>query len=760
MNPNRREFLVSAAAVGGALVLGVSRAGPAQASAATPQTSVATPQPWLQPRQGAVEFDPWVTIGSDNVVTVRVPTPEIGNGVMTQVLMTVTEELNCDWSRVRAEYASPSRNVLENKVYSADAGGILAFFGGRSTAPERTQVLLQVGASARERLKEAAAQSWGVARAEIEASNSQLVHAASGRRASYGEMAAKAGTVRLDVEPTPKPSEAWWFLGKASPPKVHLPLVTNGSAVFGIDVQQPDMVYAALMQSPVHGGRLKHYDFEKIRGMPGVKAVVVVDPSEPRMAIDPKLPPFPLGLSAPQSAVAVIADHYWQARTALEALPVEWDDGPGAQWKTNDQTVQATLDALRKEGEKIEVSRGEPLDILAGAAKVVEADYLTPFCDHVNLEPLNGTCKVTEDRVDVWHPTQHIEQALFIAAQETGLPPEKVHFHPTFVGGGFGRRVFGNDLRMVVAVARKYPGRPVKVVWSREESMRQGRYRHLQAAHLRAALDDQGLPRALHVRTAGSPGNFMRYLADGPHAVGAIPHVQVESSVVPLNILGGPYRGPGYNTHAFFVDSFIDECVVAAGMDPLEYRIKLYAKWGDPGWTKCLEEVRTKSGWGRKLPEGWGQGVAIGNWGMGGKVKAGTTVAVVATVEVSRKGELRVDAIDVAFDSGRVLNRDAVVAQIESGVIFGLNMSMMERITIQNGRVVEGNFHEYPMLRIGDVPKRIDVHFGGLTGDPRDAEMGEPAVGPVGAAVGNAIFQATGKRLRSQPFRLHDLARA
>ena len=749
MDMNRRNFLVNASAVGGGLMLGLSWSNEAAAAGA------GGARPWEAP-ENSQEFDAWITIGRDNVVTVRVPTPEIGNGVMTQILMTVTEELHCDWSKVRPEYASATRNLAENNVYSKP-GGYIAFFSGRSTLPDRTNALLQAGASARERLKEAAAQTWGVPRAEVQTKNGQLTHTKSRRKASFGDMAEKAASVKLAIEPNPKPPQEWWFLGKASPPKVHLPMVVTGTATYGIDVQQPGMVYAALLQSPVQGGKLKSYDFEKIRHMPGVKAVVVVDPSEPRAAIDPKLPPFPLGLSTPQSAVAVIAQHYWQARKALEALPVEWDDGAGVQWKTDEQTVQAVLDPLQNEGKKIEISRGKALDVLGQSTKVVEATYLTPYSDHVTMEPLNGTALVTADRVDVWHPTQHGHQALFIAAQETGLPTQKVHIHPTFVGCGLGRRAFGDDLRMVVAVAKKYPGVPVKVVWSREESMRQGRYRPLQSAKIRAALDEQGLPSALHVRTVGGPGMWLRFMTEGPHATGAIENVQIESSVAPLNILGGPYRGPGYNSHAFFIDTFLDECALAVGMDPLEYRLKYYARWPDPGWTRCLKEVAAKADWGRKLPKGWGQGIAIANWGALGKPEAGTTVAAVVTVEVSREGQLRVDSVDMAFDSGRVMNRDAVVAQLEGGAIMALNMSMLEKISVKDGKIVEGNFHEYPMLRIGDMPRRINVHFGALTGHPRTAEMGEPPMGPVPPALGNAIFRATGKRLRTQPFRMHDL---
>lgn len=751
MEKNRREFIISAAAMGGGLALGISWSNEASAA-------FVNPEPWGQPvAAGTTEFSPWISITRDNVVTVRVASPDIGNGVMTQAAMNLTEELNCDWSKVRAEYASPNRNFLEDNVYSKP-GGYLGYFSGRSTGPERLEVYLQVGASARERLKEAAAQTWGVPRQEIEAKNSLLTHAKSGRKITYGEVAEKAGTIKLDSEPTPKAPKDWWFLGKGTPAKLQLPLLVNGSAVFGIDIKLPDMVYAALLQSPVHGGKLKSYDFEKIKNMPGVRGVAVVDPSEPRATIDPKIVPFPLGLSTPQSAIAVIADHYWQAKKALEAMPVEWDEGAGAQWKNDAQVIKATKDALEQEGKKIEVSRGKPLELLDKQAKVVEGVYYTPYCDHVTMEPLNGTARVTADRVDVWHPSQHGQQAFFITAQETGVAPEKIYFHQTFVGGGFGRRAYGDDVRMVVAVAKKFPGRPVKVVWSREESMRQGRYRAMEAVKLRAGLDASGMPVAFHARAAGGPGMSVRYLSDGPHGSGMIENVQVESEIVPLNVLVGPYRGPGYNSNAFFIETFFDECAVAAGMDPLEYRLKLFAKWPDPGWVKCLKEVGTKSGWGRKLPKGWGQGVAITNWGMGGKAEAGTTVAAVATVEVSKQGVLRVDSIDFAFDTGRIANRDAIAAQIEGGVIFGLNMTLNEQLTIENGRIVEGNYHEYPMLRIGDIPKRINVHYGGLSGHSRMSEIGEPPAGVVGPAVGNAIFRATGKRLRSTPFRLHDLS--
>jgi isoquinoline 1-oxidoreductase beta subunit len=748
--PTRRDFLVSSVAIGGGLALGISC--PIDASAAAVKS-----QPWNQPPSaGTPEFSAWLTIGRDDIVTVQVPTPDIGNGVMTQALMIVTEELNCAWGKVRGEYASANRNFVEGNVYSKEMG--YHTFFGRSTGPKRIELLLQAGASARERLKEAAAQAWGVPRAEIVAKDSVLTHPSTRRRLSYGAVAEQAAAIRLDAEPTPKPHKDWYFLGKASPSKVQLPLIVNGSAVYGIDVKLPGMVHAALMQSPVQGGKLRSHDFEKIRGMPGVLGIVVVDPSEARPPVDPKLMQFPIGLTAPQSAVAVIAEHYWQARKALEALPVEWDDGPGAQWKTDDQVVKAVRDAVEQEGQKVETTRGDALQLIDKQAKVVEGVYHVPFADHVTMEPLNGTALVTADRVDVWHPSQQAQQAHMIASQETGVAPEKVHIHQTHVGGGFGRRAYGNDLRMVVAVAKKFPGRPVKVIWSREESMRQGRYRSMETAKLRAGLGADGLPVAFHVRAAGAPGFSMRYLHDGPYGSGVVEHVHVESRVVPMHLMTGPYRGPGYNTNAFFTETFIDECAAAAGFDPLEYRLRLFAKWPDPGWTRCLKEVATKARWGRKLPKGWGQGIAIANWGMGGKPRVGTTVAAVITVQVDKQGAVRVDSMDIAVDPGRIGYPDGVVSQMEGGAIFALNSALNERLTVENGRIVEGNYHQYPMLRIGDVPKRIGVHLGAVSGHERMAEVGESPMGPVPPALGNAIFRATGKRLRSMPFRSQDLS--
>jgi len=744
---SRRRFMVSA--VGGGMAIMVSQ------DVLAANTSL---NPWDDNTvgKGTVELSAWLTIGADDVVTIRSPTPEIGNGVMTQAAMTVAEELNCDWSKVATEFASASRDHLAGGLYRTDT--YLTFFGGRSTTKKRNELYLQAGASARERLKAAAAARWNVPVTEIDAKDSKLTHKASGRTLRYGEVAAEAAKIKLKEEPKPKPQSEWTLLGKASPSKLHIPLVVKGAATYGIDVRPAGMAYAALRQSPVHGGKLKSYDANAVKNMPGVLAVVTVDPDEPRGMPNRKdEAPFTLFNTKPQHAVAVIAEHYWQARKALDALPVEWDDGPGAQWKSTEQINQAAFAVLDKETDKPKWTTGD-ISGLDKQKKIVEATYLTPYCDQACMEPLNGTALVTKDKVEMWHPSQSPQQTLWIAADEARVDVDNVTINQTYVGGGFGRRIYGNDARMVVAVAKKFPGRPVQVIWSREEMTRQGRYRDLIAAKMKAGLDEKGMPQVLVVRASGGPAAADVGMMQSPYLQKLIPNTRYDLHELPLHIQTGPYRGPGYNSFSFVMETFIDECAHAAGVDPLEYRLKMLAQWPDEGWTKILKEVSTQAGWGKKLPKGFGQGIAIANWGsFKGEPHEGTTVGVVATVEVTSRGNAKVHTLDVAFDTGRIMNRDAIHTEVVGGVIFGYNMSMNEGLTVKDGRIVEGNFSDYPMVRIGDVPQ-INVHFGGLTGHDRFSEIGEPPIGPVGPAIGNAIFKASGKRLRTTPFRNSELS--
>ena len=745
----RRQFVVSASLAAGGLALGMVSAD------ADPAGTL--PTPWQPDGASGNELSAWIEIAADDTVTIRSPIPEIGNGSMTQVAMNVTEELACDWSRVKAEFCSIQRDYLEKGVYGV---GFQPFFGGHSTDKVKMKRALQLGASARERLKAAAAARWNVPVSEIAAKNSVLTHRPSGRRLRYGEVAAAAAKIALPSEPELKPRSEWTFLGKASPAKLHIPQLVRGKTIYGIDVKVPGMVHAALRQAPVQGGTLKSYKAEAVLRMPGVRAVVVIDAAKTKGTPVPSKATWGPMDNRVQSAVAVIADHYWQARSALDALPIEWDGGEGGKWATDKQMYDAAQ-ALHDDSSGRVLRKAGDVTGITGD-KIVEGVYFTPYAENAMMEPLNGTALVSEDHVEVWCPTQDVIQAYWVAIDETGVPPEKVKLHQTYCGGGFGRRTQGDDVRVVVAVAKEYPGVPVKTIWSREECFQQGRYRTPIITRFKGVLGDDSYPLAVTSRTSfvGSRPIFQLTFGydDMPYFTsGIIPNVHFSATKLPVHVLNGAYRGPCFNSHVFLVETFIDECAVLAGIDPLEYRLKLVSKWDKP-WTDCLRVAAEKAGWGLRLPKGEGMGIAISCWPQAALHDTGSIVCTVARVQVSNDGEVTVKQLDIAFDCGSVANPDAVAAQIEGGTMFGMNMTLNEQMTIKDGAMVESNFEHYPMLRLGDRLPQINVHFDALSGSERFDIIGEAPTGPPGPAIGNAIFQATGKRLRSTPFRNHDLS--
>ncbi len=746
---DRRQFIVSVALAAGGMALGIVPAAARERAGAQ--------GPWATDDPGATELSPWIEIARDNTVTFLVPTPEIGNGAMTQAAMNITEELACDWSRVKVEFCSIRRNYMEHGVYDS---GFLPFFGGHGTDKVRMHHELQLGASARERLRTAAAQHWGVPLATIEAKDSLLTHTPTGRRLTYGEVATAAAKVRLASEPKLKSPDQWTFLGKASPSKLNIPQIVTGKAVYGIDVQVPGMVYAALKQSPVQGGKLKSHKPEAVLGMPGVRAVVVIDREKTPGTPVPGKATWGYSTNQLQSGVAVIADHYWQAKTALDALPVEWDAGPGAKWDTVEQIYGAARALHDRPGGKVLRESGNVDSVTDG--RTVQGTYSTPYCENAAMEPLNGTAVVTKDGAEIWCPTQDLLQAYWVAIDESGMRPEKVRLHECYVGGAYGRRTQADDVRVVIAIAREYPGVAVKTIWSREECFQQGRYRTPITTQFKAVLDERGYPRAVTGKAVfvGTHPLFQLPLgySDVPYFTsGIIPNVRLSAASLPVNILDGAFRGPCYNSHAFLVETFIDECAAAAGIDPLEYRLHLVSRW-DKSWGDCLRVAAEKAAWGRPLPPGEGRGIAITSWPNGAIHNFGTIICAVAHVKVTRRGELEVKQLDYAFDCGRVANHDAVRAQIQGGAIFGMNVALNEQLTVKAGEIVERNFDHYPMLRLGDKLPQVNVHFDALSGYKRWDIIGESPVGPVGPAIGNAIFRATGKRLRTTPFRDHDLS--
>jgi isoquinoline 1-oxidoreductase beta subunit len=733
---SRREFVVTTFAVGGGLALGLSfpkneaeRAAIAVRLSGRPWESLAG--------KSDIEVGPWLMIAPDDTVTIRVGQSEMGQGVITSCAKMVAEELECDWSKVRAEYVSVNRHFRENKVYK------------RLTTTSSSSVRLgrpylqQAGASARERLMAAAAQTWGVPRSELTVKDGVITHAPTRRTLRYGQVAQKAAAIKLPAEPKIKTPDQYTLLKKPTklldvPPKV------DGSATYGIDVRVPGMLYAAVKASPVFKGKLKSYNADAVKNRPGVHSVVEFSGDEI------------------EAGVAVVADSYWHARTALDALPIEWDEGMHGN-DTSEGFFKSSRAALDEPGAKVVTKKGDPEALLENAPQVVEAIYEVPYLDHVVMEPFNCTAQVTPERVDLWVGSQEPEGATMDASKITGVPVENIYLHNCFLGGGFGRRGNQDDVRQAVAIAKQLEGRPVKVIWSREETTRHGYYRPMRVSRFRAALGPDGMPAAWTTRVVGLDENYpgdeqvLRGLHKLPYFV---PNQLFDYHLRKTHVPTGPWTSVGRSQNEFFLETFVDELAHAAGKDPYRYRRALLEANAEfpfaKSWTQVLGAVVEKSGWGKQLPAGTGMGIAIGDSRRLTRTEI-TICAVVATVAVSKKGEVRVERLDVAVDTGPFLvNPLAAERQVEMQVAMGLAAVLRQEITIEKGRVVQGNFDTYPLLRPSEIPE-INVYFVRATDDPI-AGIGEEVVGWVAPAVCNAIFAVTEKRIRSLPLKRHDLS--
>jgi isoquinoline 1-oxidoreductase beta subunit len=717
---NRRQFMLTTSLVGGAFVLGFvlpSRQGEAAAIAE---------KPWTSPTMAGTEINAWLVVGSDDSITIRVAQSEMGEGVFTSMPMLVAEELECDWATVRAEYASANRNLRENRVYQRMATG------GSGAVRRSREYLQQAGASARARLIAAAAHQWGVPASECRAERGLVIHAASGRHASYGALAAAAAQVKLDAEPAIKTPDQFKLLGQ-SLLRLDVPLKVNGAAIYGIDVRLPDMLYASVTTCSVFGGKLQRYDFDAIKSMPGVRAAIEVP-----------------------NGIAVVADTFWRAKTALDLMPLEWDFGAHA--NASSETFWKTFrEALDKPGVVVN-EKGDALAALKSAGKVVEADYAAPYLAHATMEPMNCTAQVRPNRVDVWVSTQNPESALAAAAEVAGIAPEHTYIHTCFLGGGFGRRFYNDDVKQAVTVAKTLGGRPVQVIWTREEDMRHDFYRPMAALRFRAGLNANGLPVAwfnrsvTHSILAGIRPDDVKGGIDRTSVEGLanIPYdfaqLRIEHLMHNTHVPVAFWRSVGASQNAFAVESFIDEVAHAGGKDPVELR-RLLLK-AHPDWLHVLNTAAQKADWGKAMPAGTAQGIAIAE-------SFGSIVAEVAEVSVSKRGDVRVERVVCAVDCGHVVNPLNVAEQMESSVVYGLTAALYGQITIKNGRVVEGNFDDYPMLRLDAMPE-VETHLA-LSGGQKWGGIGEPGVPPVAPAVCNAIFKITGKRVRSLPLSNHDL---
>jgi len=713
---SRRQFVVTALTATGGFALGI--AAPGLAEAATLGV-----EPWGDERAHAGEINAWIVIEPDDTVIIRYGRAEMGQGSFTALPMIVAEELECDWAKVKAEYASANRNFRQKQVY-----GNLGTGGSRAVRETR-EMLQQAGASARERLIAAAARRWGVAAAACVAEQSKVLHQASGRALRFGELAIEAAQIKLDQEPKTKTPDQYKLMGKPMA-RLDVPLKINGTAVYGIDIKIPGMVQAAIMACPVFGGTLRSVDERAIAGSRGIVQVVKL-----------------------ANAVAVIADRYWRAKAALDKLPIEWDLGAAAATDSV-QFRKAYLDALDETG-AVARHDGNVDAAMPAAAKVIEAVYDVPIIAHAPMEPLNATAHVQADRVDVWVGTQNADAALQTAAQASGVKPENVYIHNTFSGGGFGRRLRPDEVGQAVAISKAI-GKPVKMIWSREEELRQDRYRTQAAIRFKAGFGADGTPVAFDCRNcAGSsnPQNVKNGLdsqtTEGLHSTSyKIANLRITSVLKNTHVPLGPWRAPGHCQNVFFMESFIDEMALAAGQDPYQFRRALLAHRAD--FVHVLDTLAEKGDWGKPMPAGKGRGMAIHE-------SYNSIVGMIAEVAVGGRGEVKVERVVIACDCGHTVNPRTVEMQLEGGMIYGLSAALFGEITIKNGRVVEGNFDTYPVVRLKDAPK-TEVHLA-LTGGKKWGGVGEPGAAVIPAAVTNAIFAATGKRLRSLPIHGQDLTR-
>jgi isoquinoline 1-oxidoreductase beta subunit len=711
---SRRFFLTSAAAAGGGLALGFhlpGGAGPAEAAV------------------NPAEVNAWIVIQPDDTVIIRVARSEMGQGITTALPMLVAEELECDWGKVRAEFPSPEDNLKRQRAWGEMSTG-----GSRSVRTSH-EYLRKAGASAREMLIAAAAQRWNVPAAECRAAKSVISHEPSGRTIGFGQVAEAAAKLAPPAELRLKDPKGWTLLGT---PQKRLDTAdkVTGKPIYGIDVRVPSMLYAAIAQCPVFGGKVKSYDEGKIRGAKGVRQVVALP-----------------------DAVSVVADSWWQAKTALDALPVIWDEGTNGQ--VSSAGIAELLRAALAAPEAAVIRKDGDVDAaLAKAAKRIEAEYSAPFLAHATMEPQNCTAHVTAGKVEVWVPTQNGEAALAAAAAAAEVAPEKVVVHKMILGGGFGRRGAVQDYVKQAVLVAKAVGQPVKLLWTREEDMRHDFYRPVAMAKFVAGLDESGMPVAWRVRVAGPSiianlfpqrltGGIDQSFANGftEEMAYAVPNYEVGYAMRTTHVRVGFWRSVNHSQNGFFRECFIDEMAQAAAQDPYQYRRKLLSK--DPKRLAVLDAAAQKAGWDKAPPQGVSRGIAL--------VEAyGSLCAQVAEASVGDKGEVRVQRIVTALDTGHVVNPEILRAQVESATVYGLTSALYGAITIENGRVAQGNFDDYEMLRLAEMPavETVLVPSGGFWGGG-----GEPGVPPLSPALCNALFAATGKRIRSLPLKDQNLKR-
>jgi len=718
-NVSRRRFLISSAAAGGGLALGLR----------LPNVRNAVAQHALGAEGN--EVGAWVFIKPNDEIVIRIARSEMGQGTLTGLAQLVAEELECDWKKVKTEYPTPGQNLARGRVW-----GDMSTGGSRGIRGSQEYVR-KGGAVARAMLIQAAANQWKVPTAECKAEAGIITHSPSGRKTTYGKVANAAAQLEPPKDVKLKDPKDWKIIGK---PLARLDTADKltGKQVYAIDVKLPGMLNASIMDAPVFGAKVKSFDEAKAMAMPGVRHVLRVG----------------------ETAVAVVADTWWQANQALKALNITWEES--ANDKVSSESIYALLQQGLDANEGVFVGNkaGDALQAIGNAAKKIEAVYFAPFENHFTMEPMNCTALVTADRCEVWGATQNGEGALAAAAEAAGLHPSKCDFHKLHLGGGFGRRGRQDYTTKAVLVAKQVPGVPIKLIWSREEDMRQCSYRPVGLCKLSGGLDDKGDLIGLHMRIAApsilasaAPNRLDSDGRDsaafqGLNPAGAearlgytIPNLLIEHAIRNTHIPVGFWRGVNTNQNAIWLESFIDEVAHAASKDPLEFRRQLLAN--SPKHLAVLNAVADRIGWGTPPASGVHRGIAQ-------FMGYASYCAGAAEVSVNERGKLKVHRVVIAIDSGYAVNPQQVAMQTEGSVAFGLGAMRYQECTVSNGRMVQENLDTYPMVLMEDFPKveTIVMPSGGFWGG-----VGEPTISVAAPAVLNAIHAATGSPVRALPLK-------
>lgn len=681
MSTNRRNFLKQTAALGTGLMVAIEFPASAQAT-----TEAAAP-----------EVNAWVVVRPDDTVVVRVVRSEMGQGTLTGLAQLVAEELDCDWSRVTTEYPTPGQSVKRNRVWGSFSTG------GSQGIRQSNEYVRKGGAAARLMLMQAAATRWGVPVAECSTSKGVITHKPSGRSLRYGAVAEAAGKLPVPADITLKPPGEWTMAGKRLA-RLDTTDKTTGKQIYGMDLVLPGMLNAAIKDCPVFGGTLTGYDEKAVLAMPGVKKVVRVG----------------------DSAVAVVADTWWRAKTALAALPVQWNEGANAN-ASSEKFAQVLKAGLTQPQAAVGNEAGNAKEALGKAARTIEAVYSYPHQNHATMETMNATARWTPARCEAWVPTQNGEAAFQAQVEAAGLKPDQCELYKLHLGGGFGRRGSSDFVTQAVLIARTMPGVPIKLIWSREEDMAHGRYHPVTQCKLSAGLDDKGELTALHMRISGQsilatvapqnikngkdPVTFQGLNPPGPESSFgyAIPNLLIDHAVHNPHVPAGFWRGVNLNQNTLYVECFMDELAHATRQDPLALRRKLLAK--NPKALAVLNAVAERAGWGKSAPKGVFRGLAQ-------TMGFGSYVAACAEISVDAQGELKVLRIIAATDPGHAVNPQQIEAQVEGSFAYGLSAALYGECTVKDGRIEQSNFHDYPVLKLADMPRveSIVMPSGGFWG--------------------------------------------